>query len=140
MATGLVLLAASTVAFCQARGPFEAGAAASLQAPAPAATPAGGGPPEAAVSEITALGDRSAASGLPATVRPDPGGRGRRRQPPRVDCRATNSAWTTSCRCLWPDCSASSTSSSAAVRPSSYRGCRMEERGTAAAAATSMSS
>ena len=58
-----------------------------------------------------------------------------------VEARATSSGWKTTLRCVWPSPSPiSSNSSCAAVRPSCERGWRIDDSGTAAAAAKSMSS
>ena len=54
---------------------------------------------------------------------------------PRVEVRATSSGSRTTCSCAWSGLPASSRTSSAARRPSSWRGCRTEVRGTAAAPA-----
>ena len=57
------------------------------------------------------------------------------RSQPRVEVRATSSGSRTTCSCAWSGLPASSRTSSAARRPSSWRGCRTEVRGTAAAPA-----
>ena len=57
-----------------------------------------------------------------------------------LDSRTTSCGSNTSCSCRWSSPRASSSSSSAARRPSSWRGLRTEDSGTAAAAAKSMSS
>ena len=59
---------------------------------------------------------------------------------PSVDARATSSGVKSTCRWVCSGLVASSSTSSAAVRPSSWRGWRTEVSGTAAAAANSMSS
>ena len=57
-----------------------------------------------------------------------------------VEARATSSGWNTTCWCRCCSSVVSASSSWAAVRPSSSRGCRTEVSGTAAAEANSMSS